>query len=61
MREWTPFRTCERSWTTPGGTGQHVRIGGFEEWTIDDDGLIAVSLGHFDQAEYDRQVQHGAG
>jgi len=43
----------------PGGTGHRVRISGFEEWTIGDDGLIASSLGHYDQAEYDRQVEHG--
>lgn len=44
----------------PGGTGNRVRISGFEEWTIADDGLIAESQGHYDQAEYDRQLQHGA-
>jgi hypothetical protein len=43
----------------PEGTGNSVRISGFEEWTIGDDGLIAESQGHFDQAEYDRQLQHG--
>jgi uncharacterized protein (TIGR02246 family) len=43
----------------PGGTGNNVRISGFEEWTIGDDGLIAESQGHYDQAEYDRQLQHG--
>jgi hypothetical protein len=42
-----------------GGTGHRVRIRGFEEWTIRDDGLIVFSLGHFDQAEYDRQIQRG--
>ena len=45
--------------TGPGGTGQRVRISGFEEWTIGDDALIASSLGHYDQAEYDRQLEHG--
>ena len=45
--------------TGPGGTGNRVRISGFEEWTIDDDGLIARSQGHYDQAEYDRQLEHG--
>jgi hypothetical protein len=45
--------------TGPGGTGKPVRITGFEEWTIGDDGLIAGSLGHYDQAEYDRQLEHG--
>ena len=44
----------------PGGTGKNVRISGFEEWTIGDDGLIAASLGHFDEAEYRRQLEHGA-
>jgi hypothetical protein len=43
----------------PGGTGNSVRISGFEEWTIGDDGLIAESQGHYDQAEYDRQLQQG--
>jgi nuclear transport factor 2 (NTF2) superfamily protein len=43
----------------PGGTGARVRIGGFEEWTFGEDGLIAASQGHFDQAEYDRQLEHG--
>jgi uncharacterized protein (TIGR02246 family) len=47
--------------TGPGGTGHRLRISGFEEWTIDDDGLIAESQGHYDQAEYDRQVEHGVG
>jgi uncharacterized protein (TIGR02246 family) len=45
--------------TGPGGTGKAVRVSGFEEWTIDDDGLIAASLGHYDQAEYARQLEHG--
>jgi len=42
--------------TGPGGTGHKVRISGFEEWTIGADGLIAASLGHFDQTEYERQL-----
>jgi steroid delta-isomerase-like uncharacterized protein len=46
--------------TGPGGTGKKVRISGYEFWTIDRDGLIAESKGHFDTAEYDRQLQHGA-
>jgi nuclear transport factor 2 (NTF2) superfamily protein len=45
--------------TGPGGTGNRVRIGGFEEWTMGDGGLIAESQGHYDQAEYDRQLEHG--
>jgi uncharacterized protein (TIGR02246 family) len=42
--------------TGPGGTAAHVRISGYEEWRIGDDGLIAQSLGHFDAAEYQRQL-----
>jgi nuclear transport factor 2 (NTF2) superfamily protein len=47
--------------TGPGGAGNRVRISGFEEWEFGADGLIARSLGHFDEAEYQRQLQHGAG
>ena len=31
-----------------------------EEWTIGADGRIAESRGHYDQAEYDRQLREGA-
>ena len=44
----------------PNGTGKSVRIHGYEEWTLAPNGLIQTSLGHYDQAEYDRQLQHGA-
>lgn len=43
----------------PGGTGKAVRFSGYEEWTIGDDGLIAASRGHFDEAEYRRQLEFG--
>jgi len=36
-----------------------VRIGGYELWKIDNDGLIAESQDHFDSAEYERQFKHG--
>lgn len=42
--------------TGPNGTGKSVRISGYEEWTIGKNGLIAKSLGHFDEAEYHRQL-----
>ena len=54
--------TVEYHWTFtgtnngPGGTGASVRISGFEEWTLGDDGLVVESQGHYDQAEYDRQL-----
>jgi hypothetical protein len=40
----------------PGGTGHSARISGFEKWRIGADGLIASSQGHFDAAEYRRQL-----
>jgi hypothetical protein len=58
--------TVEYHWTFtgtntgPGGTGKAVRISGFEEWTFGDDGLVVQSRGHYDQDEYDRQLEHGA-
>jgi uncharacterized protein (TIGR02246 family) len=41
----------------PGGTGNQVRISGYEDWTIGPDGLIADSRGHYDAQEWDRQVK----
>jgi nuclear transport factor 2 (NTF2) superfamily protein len=52
----------EYRWTftgTSAETGKSVRIPGYEEWTIAPDGLICKSRGHYDQAEYDRQLRHG--
>jgi hypothetical protein len=46
--------------TGPGGTGKFVRMVGYEEWTIDQKGLIAESKGHYDEAEYQRQLKVGA-
>ena len=57
--------TAEYHWTLvgtntgPGGKGNRVRVSGYEEWTIGSDGLIASSQGHFDAAEYQRQLDHG--
>ena len=45
--------------TAIGGTGRSVCISGFEEWTFDENDLIARSLGHFDAAEYQRQLREG--
>lgn len=45
--------------TGPGGTGNRVRITGYELWRIGPDGLIAESKGHFDVDEYQRQLQPG--
>ena len=43
--------------TGPGGTGKRVRISGYELWQIGGDGLIAESKGHFDAADYERQLK----
>jgi hypothetical protein len=43
--------------TGPGGTGNPVRISGDELWKINSDGLIAESKGHFDSADYERQLR----
>jgi hypothetical protein len=42
--------------TGPGGSGKSVRISGYEEWRLGPDGLIAESKGHFDEADYKRQL-----
>ena len=55
-------KLVEYHWTLVGTnaeTGNNVSISGFEEWTFGDDGLVADSQGHYDAAEYDRQVAEG--
>lgn len=47
--------------TGPGGTGRAVRLSGYEEWTFGPDGLIASSEGHYDEADYQRQMAGPAG
>lgn len=51
--------TLEGTNSGPSGTGNRVRISGFESWRIGDDGLVAESLGNFDAADYQRQVENG--
>jgi len=54
--------SVEYRWTftgTSAETGMSVRVPGYEEWRIAPNGLIAESRGHYDQAEYERQLQHG--
>ena len=43
--------------TGPGGTGNRVRISGYEDWKIGPDGLIADSKGRYDAQDWDRQVK----
>ncbi len=49
-------------WTLEGThseTGNNVRVGGWEEWTLSDSVLVSESHGRFDAVEYDRQIEHG--
>jgi SnoaL-like domain len=51
---------AEFHWTligTHAGSGNKVRISGYEVWKIDNDGLIAESKGRFDGADYERQIR----
>lgn len=43
----------------PGGTGNKVKISGFEEWTLNKHGLVRESKGHYDAKEYKRQLEFG--
>jgi hypothetical protein len=43
--------------TGPGGTGRAVRITGFEKWVMSRAGLIAESVGQYDAADYQRQIE----
>lgn len=43
----------------PGGTGNKVKVSGFEVWKFSEDGLIEKSIGSFDAAEYNRQLKEG--
>ena len=42
--------------TGPGGNGRAVNISGYEDWTLSPSGQIVQSLGHYDEAEYARQM-----
>jgi hypothetical protein len=46
--------------TGPSGTGNSVRISGYEQWRFGPDGLIAESRGHIDVANYQRQLNAAA-
>lgn len=49
-------------WTLVGThsqTKQRVCVPGWEEWDVNDAGKVQRSMGWFDAAEYDRQVQKG--
>lgn len=43
----------------PGGTGNKVKVNGYEFWELDDKGFIKKSQGHFPTEEYNRQIEFG--
>jgi uncharacterized protein (TIGR02246 family) len=45
----------------PNGTGNRVQISGYEDWRFGQDGLVVESKGHFDAAEYQRQLEGSSG
>jgi nuclear transport factor 2 (NTF2) superfamily protein len=51
--------TLEGTNSGPGGTGNRVRVSGYESWRRDEHGLIAESMGHFPTAEYQHQLEVG--
>lgn len=42
--------------TGPNGTGNKVDFSGYEEWTMNDQGLVQTSVGTYDAEEYERQL-----
>ena len=42
--------------TGPGGTGNAVDLRGYEQWILDEEGLILECHGHMDDTEYQRQL-----
>ncbi len=51
--------TLEGTNTGPGGTGNRVKISGWEAWHLSDDVRVIESDGRFDAAEYEQQIQQG--
>jgi nuclear transport factor 2 (NTF2) superfamily protein len=43
--------------TGPGGTGNNVNFSGFEEWTMNDQGLVQKSMGSYDVEDYRKQLE----
>jgi hypothetical protein len=42
-----------------GGTGNKIKVSGFEVWTLSENELIQESIGSFDADEYNRQLKEG--
>lgn len=51
-------------WTLEGhhsGTGNRIRLRGWEEWELDENMKVKLSRGWFDAAQYERQIAEGVG
>jgi uncharacterized protein (TIGR02246 family) len=51
--------TLEGTNSGPGGTGNFVRIAGWQNWRLSDELLIDAADGGYDAAEYERQIREG--
>ena len=51
--------TLEGTNSGPGGTGNFVRIAGWQNWQLSDDLLILEADGGFNAADYERQIREG--
>jgi hypothetical protein len=55
---WDLVMRASKAWST-GGSGNPVRVGGIEVWTLGASGLVANSIGYYDADTYERQLAHG--
>ncbi len=51
--------TLEGTNSGPGGTGNVVKIEGWQNWALSQDLLISNANGGFDAVEYERQIREG--
>lgn len=48
--------TLDGTNTGSGGTGNRIKVSGWEYWRYTENGLVAESAGHYDSEDYQRQV-----
>jgi predicted ester cyclase len=59
VREGDTYRyhwTFEGTHAGPEGTGNKVKFSGYEQWSMNDQGLVQTSIGTFDADDYQRQL-----
>ncbi len=49
--------TLTGTFAGPEGAGNKVKISGFERWQLSPEGLVAISIGEFDEEDYNRQLE----